>query len=358
MHFAGTHYNARLRITSSAPTRIDLAGGTLDIWPLYLFHKNAQTLNVAITRRAECVLSPHPNSRLRLVATDIGSSIEVSSAAELENCDANPLLSRIARHFSANSLVVSTRSDSPVGAGLAGSSALNVALCAAFRRWNHQSIEPEPLMQLAGDLEAQVINVPTGAQDYRPATYGGIATLLLRPGLIERLPLPIDHDDLTARVLLAYTGQTRQSGINNWLITKAHIDGDKAIFALFEEIRDIALSMRNALEHRHWNEVGRNTAAEWELRKRLAPSVTNAHVDQIIQTGIDAGAMAGKLCGAGGGGCAIFIVEPDTRLAVQRAIELSGAKILDYAVDTEGLIVETDEDHGTDGCTPPITDAI
>ncbi len=335
-----------MRITSSAPTRIDLAGGTLDIWPLYLFHKNAQTLNVAITRRAECVLSPHPDGRLRLDSTDVSSSIEVGNCEELENYDSNPLLSRIARHFSARNLIISTRSDSPVGAGLAGSSALNVALCAAFQRWSCQSIEPELLMQLAGDLEAQVINVPTGAQDYRPATFGGIATLVLRPGTIERVPLQIKHDELTSRILLSYTGQTRQSGINNWLITKAHIDGNKAIFALFEEIRDIAVSMRHALEHRRWNEVGKNIAAEWDLRKRLAPSVTNPEIDQIIQTGLNAGAMAGKLCGAGGGGCAIFFVEPDRRLAVQQAVELSGAKILDYAIDTEGLIVETDEDHG------------
>jgi len=332
-----------LRITSSAPTRIDLAGGTLDIWPLYLFHKNAQTVNVAITRRAESILFPHPHGRLQLVATDIGSSIEVDNYAELEHSTANSLLSRIACHFSASSIVVSTRSDSPVGAGLAGSSALNVALCAAFHRWNQERIAPEQLMQLAGDIEAQVIKVPTGTQDYRPATHGGIAALVLQPGSITRIPLRVDHHELANRLLLAYTGQTRQSGINNWLITKAHIDGNKTIFALFEEIRDIAISMRSALEQGNWSEVGRNIAAEWDLRKRLAPSVTNPRIDQIIQTGIDAGAIAGKLCGAGGGGCAIFSVEPDTRQPVQRALELAGAEILDYAVDTKGLRVDSGE---------------
>ena len=138
-------------------------------------------------------------------------------------------------------------------------------------------------------------------------------------------------------------GQSRQSGINNWLITKAHIDGDKTVFALFEEIRDIALSMRHALEHGDWNEVGKNIAAEWILRKRLAPSVTNQYVDQIIQSGLDAGALAGKLCGAGGGGCAIFFIEPDRQAAVQQAVELAGAEILNYSIDTEGLHVATEE---------------
>ena len=332
-----------MRITSSAPTRIDLAGGTLDIWPLYLFHDDAQTVNVAISRRAECVLTPHTQGRIRLDSADIGSSIEVNTYAELKHDDTNPLLSRIAHHFSANGMVVSTRSNSPVGAGLAGSSALNVALCAAFQTWNRLPIEPEPLMQLAGDIEAQVIKVPTGTQDYRPATFGGIATLRLKAGGIERVPLEIDHDELASRLLLTYTGQTRQSGINNWLITKAHIDGDKTIFDLFEEIRDIAASIKTALEQQDWNEVGRNIAAEWDLRKRLAPSVTNRHVDQIIHAGIEAGAMAGKLCGAGGGGCAIFFVDPDRRTAVQRAVESSGAKILDYLIDTKGLCVQTDD---------------
>ena len=332
-----------MRIISSAPTRIDLAGGTLDIWPLYLFHSNSQTLNVAITRRAECVLSPHPNGRLRLDANDTGATIEVDNYTELESRNASMLLSRIARHFSASDMVISTRSDSPVGAGLAGSSALNVALCAAFQRWNQQPIKAEPLMRLAQDIEAQVISVPTGAQDYHPATFGGIAALHLRPGAIERTPLQVDHKELTARIVLAYTGQSRQSGINNWLITKAHIDGDKTVFNLFEEIRDIALSMRHALEHGDWNEVGKNIAAEWILRKRLAPSVTNQYVDQIIQSGLDAGALAGKLCGAGGGGCAIFFIEPDRQAAVQQAVELAGAEILNYSIDTEGLHVATEE---------------
>ncbi|SVB94940.1 uncharacterized protein METZ01_LOCUS247794, partial [marine metagenome] len=85
-----------MRIISSAPTRIDLAGGTLDIWPLYLFHSNSQTLNVAITRRAECVLSPHPDRRLRLDANDTGVVIEVDNYTELEGCNASMLLSRIA----------------------------------------------------------------------------------------------------------------------------------------------------------------------------------------------------------------------------------------------------------------------
>ena len=332
-----------MRITSSAPTRIDLAGGTLDIWPLYLFHEDAQTVNMAISRRAQCTLAAHTEDRLRLVSADIGSSIEVNTYAELKHSDANALLSQIARHFSATSMVVSTRSDSPVGAGLAGSSALNVALCAAFQRWNHQPIEPEALMQLAGDIESQIIRVPTGVQDYRPATFGGIATLMLRPGGIERVPLQIDHEELENRILLAFTGQTRQSGINNWLITKAHIDGDKATFNLFEDIRDIAVSMRVALEQNNWDEVGKNIAAEWNLRKRLAPSVTNQYVDRILEAGIKAGAMASKLCGAGGGGCAIFFVDPDNRHVVQRAVESSGAKILDYSIDTKGLYVQTDK---------------
>ena len=332
-----------MRITSSAPTRIDLAGGTLDIWPLYLFHDDAQTVNVAISRRAECILTPHTQDRLRLMAADIGASIEVDTYADLEHNQTTPLLSRIARYFSATGMVVSTRSDSPVGAGLAGASALNVALCAAFQRWNRLPSEPELLMRLAGDIEAQVIRVPTGTQDYRPAAFGGIATLMLRAGTIERVPLEIDHAELVSRLLLTYTGQSRQSGINNWLITKAHIDGDKAIFDLFEEIRDIAAAIKTALEQQDWNEVGRNIAAEWDLRKRLAPSVTNQYVDQIIHAGIEAGAMAGKLCGAGGGGCAIFFVDPDRRNAVQRAVESSGAKILDYSIDTKGLSVQTDQ---------------
>ena len=194
------HYNAPVRVHSSAPTRIDLAGGTLDIWPLYLFHDDAQTVNAAITVRAECTLSPSRDGRLHIVAADTGAAIDVADWSELDDRVELRLVTRVLRFFRPSNVTIETRSGAPVGAGLAGSSALNIALCGALARWLDRSFEPEALIALALNLEAQVLGVPTGLQDYRPAMYGGIAAIEMGPGGVARVPLEVDPHELGRRL--------------------------------------------------------------------------------------------------------------------------------------------------------------
>ena len=331
-----------MRVHASAPTRVDLAGGTLDIWPLYLLHENVRTLNAAVTIRAECRLAPHPGGRLRVVAEDTGARVEAAHWSELDDGPALRLVSRVLRFFRAEGLAVSTRSAAPVGAGLAGSSALNVALCAALARWSGRSLAGEALIGLARDVEAQVLGVPTGEQDYRPAVYGGAAALKLGPGGVTRAPLRVDVEDLAGRIVLAYTGQSRDSGINNWEVTKRRIDGDPALVSLFDEIRDVALGMRQALEAARWDDAARHLAREWDLRKRLAPGVTTARLDELIRRGREAGADAAKVCGAGGGGCLLFLTPPGRAESVRGALAEADARVLDCRIDTRGLEVSVD----------------
>ena len=331
-----------MRVHSSAPTRIDLAGGTLDIWPLYLFHEHAQTLNAAITLRAECTLSESADGRLHVLSADTGTSVDVSHWSDLDQHGDLRLVARLLRFFRAERLSVTTRSGSPVGAGLAGSSALNIALCGALTRWRGTVYDAEALINLALNLEAQVLGVPTGSQDYRPAMYGGLAALEMGPGGVTRVALPVEPREIEQRVVLAYTGESRDSGINNWEVTKRHLDGDPKVSALFDQIRDVAAGMRLALETRNWPEVGRYLDLEWDLRKRLAPGVSTARIDALVARGRAAGARAAKICGAGGGGCLIFLADPPAVPAVKREVATAGARLLDYRIDPDGLRVVVD----------------
>jgi len=168
-----------VRIETSAPTRIDLAGGTIDIWPLYLFHPGAQTINAAISVRARARLESRTDTRIVLRSEDTGVTVEADDPAALRHETRLRLLSLLASFFSARGITLTTSSESPTGAGLAGSSALNVAVCAALAEWKREHYEPEALLQVAMNVEAQTIKVPTGLQDYRPALYGGLAALEL-----------------------------------------------------------------------------------------------------------------------------------------------------------------------------------
>ena len=327
-------------VHSSAPTRLDLAGGTLDIWPLYLFHKGAQTLNAAITVRAECTLSTSEDGTWHLESQDTGETLTVRDLQDSRDSPRHRLVLRLLQHFQPEPVTVVTRSDSPVGAGLAGSSALNVALCGALSRYAGTGYTAESLMSLAANLEAQVIGVPTGVQDYRPAMFGGIAAVEMGPAGVTRSPLGIDPDALGARIVLTYTGQSRDSGINNWQVTKRHIDGDRGVIDLFDEIADVAMAMREALETSAWNEVGRQLAREWALRKQLARGVTNPTIDALVDHGLKAGAWGAKICGAGGGGCLLFLADPSNVPAVRRTLVAAGATVIDAQIDVHGLQVE------------------
>jgi D-glycero-alpha-D-manno-heptose-7-phosphate kinase len=187
-----------------------------------------------------------------------------------------------------------------------------------------------------------VIKVPTGLQDYRPAMYGGVAAVELHPGHPRRVPLDVDARELERRIVLCYTGEPRNSGTNNWDITKRHIDGDRHVFDCFERIRDTAADMREALSRGDWDRTAACVATEWENRKRLAPGVTTPAIEQLIARAAAAGATAAKVCGAGGGGCMFCLADPGNVAAVRDALAGGGARLLDFRIETTGLDVSAE----------------
>lgn len=328
-----------MRIDSSAPTRIDLAGGTYDIWPIYLFHERAQTINAALTLRARATLTSRRDYRIRLVSDDTGEHVDVADLGSL-TFDRLPLVARLVKYFGARGLDVHTRSGSPVGAGIAGSSALNIALAGALAAWTGRTLEADALLTIAMNVEAQVIGVPTGVQDYRPAYYGGVSAVELEIAGVRRRQIDVDPEALGQRVVLAYTGASRQSGINNWEVTQRRIEGDPVVIDAFNGIRDAAAGVRAALEQADWLGLSRHLDAEWQHRKRLAPGVTTPEIDGLLAAARGAGATAGKVCGAGGGGCLFCLTPPEKRTAVADTLERAGARILPAGIDANGLQIE------------------
>lgn len=329
-----------MTVTASAPTRVDLAGGTIDIWPLYLLHPGAQTLNAALTIRTAVRLEARHDDRVVLVSDDLGVRTPPTSFDALPTLQTLPLLAKLTHAFGARGLTVTTRSDAPAGAGIAGSSALNIAVTAALDAWTGRGLDEAGLLEVAKNVEAQVIGVPTGLQDYRPALYGGVAAIELGVFNARRVPLAVDPAALTARLALCYTGAPRQSGINNWDVTKRRIDGDGAVTAACDAIVEATARMRAALEGGDWLAVGAALADEWATRKQLAPGVTTPDIDQLLDRARQAGAWAGKVCGAGGGGCLFALAPPERVEAVKAVWRAHGAEVLEAAIEGRGLEIQ------------------
>jgi D-glycero-alpha-D-manno-heptose-7-phosphate kinase len=334
-----------LRIESRAPTRVDFAGGTLDIWPLYLFHEGALTVNAAISRYASCVLSTRPESdrRIQLISRDTRRRETFASLEAL--CRAKryrlPLLAHLVRNFRpACGFTLTTDSEAPAGAGIGGSSAMAIAICAALDRLTGAGKSREEWIHISRDIEAIVIGVPTGTQDHYPPAFGGAAAIHLRPGGEYREELRVDLAELERRLVVCYTGKPRQSGINNWEVFKAHLNGNRKVFANFERITEIAREVRVALSQGAWEEMGRLVRQEWDFRRRNLPTISTPKIDRIIAGARRAGALAGKVCGAGGGGCVTLLIEPEARQKVEKAVQAAGGQILPVRVDGQGVQVE------------------
>ena len=331
-------------IESSAPTRVDLAGGTIDIPPLFLFHEGAATVNFAVSLLAHCRIETRDDDRIILESVDQKARVEttVGDIASLKDEPRLELLSKLVYFFRPETgFHMTTESQAPAGAGLAGSSTLNIACIGALNKLVGDRYEPDRFIPIAANVECQVIRVPTGFQDYYSAAYGGVASIHFGPEGITREALAVDAAELEHRIAICYTGEPRNSGTNNWEITKRHIDGDREIFAIFDEIRDTSVNMRLALLAHDWALVGKILVDSFPGRKRLSPNITTPQMDHLIEIAMANGAIAPKVCGAGGGGCMAFYCEDGRRSDVEAALAAEdGAHVLDWHVNPDGLVVK------------------
>ena len=327
-------------IESQAPTRIDLAGGTIDLWPLYLFHDHSQTINFAIDQYARCRVETRDDGRFILESKDRGARVEADSLDALGGDEELALISKLLRFFRpATGLNVTTDCMAPAGAGLAGSSALNIAVCGALNRLTGERYPRERLPFIAINVETQVLKVPAGYQDYFPAVYGGVSRVRLEIEGVTREAVETDLDELESRVALCFTGAPRNSGINNWEMYKRHIDNAEGIFERFDAIRDTALRIDEALSARAFDRIGAIFAEEWASRRELAPGISTDFIDQLIEVAKQHGAEAAKVCGAGGGGCVAFYCRPGRKADVEAALAQAGGTIIPYRIAREGLVV-------------------
>jgi D-glycero-alpha-D-manno-heptose-7-phosphate kinase len=329
---------------AQAPCRADLAGGTLDLWPLYLFHPGALTLNFALEILTTCRVTPLKGARIELHSLDTGRQESFANLEELIAADnhRHVLAAYLVRFFAPErGLRVETNSQSPAGAGISGSSALMIATTAALARFTGRELDPEKMRVIAQNIEAQIISVPTGCQDYYPALYGGVSAIHLDPDGIHRAAVPVAPEEIEMRFVLAYTGAPRQSGINNWEVFKAHINGDKHVFRNFEKIAAIARDMHQAFLRHDWEDVARLLREEWKLRRTNAAGITTPLIDKLIAVAGKNGGRAAKVCGAGGGGCVLFMVEEGATESVGHAVAQAGGRILPLKVARQGLRIET-----------------
>jgi D-glycero-alpha-D-manno-heptose-7-phosphate kinase len=325
-------------VEATAPTRIDLAGGTVDLWPLYLFHPGSVTVNAAINLRVRVQLVPTRGAAIHLTDQNAGRTVLWPGPAKIPARTRYELFGQVLRHFAVNQgLRIRFHHDAPKGAGLGGSSALLVALCGALMRSARQGMGRDRFLALVRDIETRLIEVPAGTQDYYPAVWGGVQALWWRPGGVLRESLPTPPAELEKRLLLVYTGTSRHSGTNNWEVFKRHLEGDRKVRRMFDGIVEAAQEMVSALRMGDFDGVGRAMAAEGAARRLLFPGIVTREMDDLEKALRPLGAIGTKVCGAGGGGCVVVYAGPEQSSRLVEKIRERGFSLLPFKIVRKGL---------------------
>lgn len=330
-------------VEATAPSRIDLAGGTLDIYPLYLFEDGGITVNVAITVGSHVRLTPRDDDRIVLLSQDSGAREEARSLADLRFGGELDLLARIVRFYTPSvGLTVETRNDAPRGSGLGASSSLLIALSGALRVLTGAEVDDMTMVQFGANLEAQNVRVPTGRQDYYPAVFGGINAIWfdVDGDRVERLCMEESCvREFEERLVLSFTGESRFSGTSNWNMMKMYIDDGGTTRANMKAIKATAVGMREAFLNHDLDRFAECLDEEWENRRRLAEGVSTPRLEELMAAAKQAGALANRVCGAGGGGCMTSFCRPGKAEDVRQALAAHNAQVIPYRVARTGLNV-------------------
>src|SRR5262245_11500733 len=327
------------RAAASAPSRIDLAGGTLDIWPLHLLHEGAMTVNVSIELRARVEARTLSGGRMELISRDRSLRAVRSMARPVHVGERLELLARLARALGPRRGVrLVSSAEAPAGSGLGGSSTLAIAAAAALGRLSGRRVDGEKVIPFVRDEEVKVIRIPAGIQDYYPAFYGGAMALHLEAGRVRREPIPVDAGLFAARVVLCDSGKSRSSGMSNWDMIRRRISGHRRVTRHMQAIVEAASGMRRALLAADWDAAGEALDAEGRARRGLSPLVETPRIAALMKAARHAGAIGGKVCGAGGGGCVAFIVRSGRRASVEAALAKAGGRVLPVRLARRGIV--------------------
>lgn len=317
-----------------SPTRVDLAGGTLDLWPLYNFFGGATTVNLAIDIFTFVELEVLSDSRtIHLESLDLKRSRSYTDHQQLlDDHDPDFALFRIVLEYFKPEfgLRLRTKSDSPVGGGLGGSSSLMISLLKAFAEATERPFHSvHKMVEVAHNLEAQLLLTPTGTQDYYPAVSGGINILEYAPhGTRQNLFTHKNVEEIESRFLLVYTGRSHHSGMNNFEVLQKAVARDAQTIRALSNLRVVAQEVGAKVRAGLWKDLASLFHREYEFRIQLAPAILSPEIKELHQLTLAAGAEAVKICGAGGGGCVLVWCTPGTKDSVSEVCRLRGFQVL------------------------------
>ena len=333
-------------IRSKAPLRLGLAGGGSDVAPYCDLYGGA-VLNASINLSSFCTIEPCRDGNVTFVACDRDERFTARCAPSYTYDGLLDLhkgvYNRIVRDFNHGeplSLKITTYSDAPAGSGLGSSSTMVVAILTAFAELLHLPLGEYDVAHLAFEIERVDIGLRGGAQDQYAATFGGVNFMefhkhnrvIVNPLRIKKWIL----SELEASTVLYYTGVSRSSDLIIAQQIESFRSGEgKSVEAVHQLKRD-ASAMKEALLRGNIRSFGEILGRSWEAKRNLADQISNPQIEEVMSAARKAGAWAGKVSGAGGGGFIVFIVDPVHRVQLVRTLNEMDGDVVPFQFESHG----------------------
>ena len=319
-------------IISRTPFRVSLAGGGSDFAEYYR-RRPGNVVTMAIDYYMYVTVNRRFDDTIRVsyTRTEIVDRVDELQHDLIRECMKLTGLT--------SGLEITTIADLPAGIGLGSSSTLTVGVLNALHAFNGEWRTPAELARQACEIETEVLCKPIGKQDQYIAAFGGLQDVSFLPdGSVSVHPFVCSPDlrqKLVDRLLLFYTGMRREAGT---ILGEARqrLEARADSRAVVDDLVAVAASLREAILAGHVDRVGALLDESWRLKKQMASNVSNGHLDAIYRAALEAGAVGGKIAGAGGGGCLLLFAPRKRHDAVRAAMAAAGLREVPFAIEPEG----------------------
>lgn len=342
-------------LRARAPVRIDFAGGWTDV-ALFTDESKGLVVNAAINIYSFATIvcdngqiendlpqrQPDSKNSVRLYSADFDVHVETADVSQLEYDGNIDLVKAATRKIlgKGNGFSLSTQSIAPPESGLGTSAAMGVALVGVISAFKESPLLSYECAELASSIERHELGILGGKQDHYASAVGGINFMEFMGEEVRTSSLKVVPEvcyELEKNLVLCYSGKSRPSGNIHQNVTDAYLNKEVKTRTALQNMKEIAHAAKAALMSGKLSNFGELLNENWANQKSLHPSVTNEHIDDLFKTALNHGAIGGKACGAGGGGCLVFYCEPDQEHRVRQKLEESGAEIINFNFDFGGL---------------------
>jgi D-glycero-alpha-D-manno-heptose-7-phosphate kinase len=315
-------------IITRTPFRISFAGGGSDL-AAFSSQEPGMVLSTAIDKYVYLAVKDHfdLNFRISYSKTEFADSVDKIDHRIVRECLKSLDITR--------GLEIVSMADLPARTGLGSSSSFTVGILQALYAMQGRVVGPDRLAREACCIEIEKLGEPIGKQDQYIAAYGGLQFIQFNPdGTVFVNPVACTVEtrrELNRRLVMFFTGETRDAAS---VLSKQQANTHEKLPVL-RKMCHIAKELRDVVtDGRDLNEFGRLLHQGWEAKRSLEPAISNSKIDEYYERGLRAGALGGKLLGAGGGGFLLFFCEPHQQARLRK--ELSDLRELSFSLDPEG----------------------